>query len=135
MKHHLTAMMATAALVAMLAGEGGAAAQNAETCLVVNNARSRAISIVVGGHSGYWTLQANTTSVLTDKSGPIRAALFFLSIYEGEGGSAGKLLEQTKPGDSGLQHTLWTFLTPQLDNDGRNLAECHGNSWLALIHD
>jgi hypothetical protein len=62
--------------------------QTTNTCLSVENTRSRQTSVAVVGFnetSAYWTFGAGESAVLVNESGPLRGSTFTIRLYDGDG--------------------------------------------------
>ena len=104
-----------------------AQAQTADTCLSVENNRSRQTSVAVVGFnetSAYWTFNAGESAILVNSNGPLRGSSFTVRLYEGEGIDSSRQLEGNN------KYVSWRYDAQITDN-----GKCTDGAWVATLHD
>jgi hypothetical protein len=128
----LRAVWTAAVIAALIAGPAAGAfvpaeAQTANTCLSIENNRSRETSVAVVGFdetNAYWSFNASESAVLVNSGGPIRASTFTIRLYDGEGIDSSRQLEGSN------KYVSWRY-DPQMTDNGK----CTDGAWVATLHD
>jgi len=104
-----------------------AQAQTSNSCLSVENNRSRVTSVAVVGFnetSGYWSFAAGESAVLNVNDSPIRGSTFTIRVYDGQGVNLGRQLEGSN------KYVNWRYDAQLTDN-----GKCSDGAWVATLHD
>jgi hypothetical protein len=133
MKGKMALLWQVAVIVALIAAPVAAPivpaqAQTSNTCLTVENNRSRQTSVAVVGYnetSDYWSFNAGESAVLVNsRTGPLRGSTFTVRLYDGDGIDSGRQLEGNN------KYVTWRYDAQITDN-----GKCTDGSWVATLHD
>lgn len=121
------AMIAALIVVPSAAPVAPAQAQTSNSCLSVENNRSRTTSVTVVGFNettGYWSFAAGESAVLTTHDSPIRGATFTLRAYDGDGIDSARQLAGSN------KYVNWRYDAQDTDS-----GKCPDGIWVATLHD
>jgi hypothetical protein len=120
-------MIAALIVVPVAAPVAPAQAQTSNSCLSVENNRSRTTSVTVVGFNettGYWSFAAGESAVLTAHDSPIRGATFTLRVYDGDGIDSARQLTGNN-----------TYVNWRYDAQDTDSGKCPDGIWVATLHD
>lgn len=122
-----SAALIAASMVPIAVHAVPAHAQTANSCLAIENNRSRETSVAVVGFnetSGYWSFAAGESAVLANGGGPIHGSTFTIRLYDGEGVNTARQL------DGSNKYVNWRY-----DAQNTDQGKCPDGAWVATLHD